>query len=177
MTAVAAGTTSTITLAARDVLAIASNGGLGQITIMPVREAVISLSYGPLPYRQLFGPFSAGATASIFNQTSLSLDADGGTNLANLLTAAASLGRGPSVVSPGTAILFSAALTGTGPATFRIEQSDDGVNWESLGVTFTLANANGPVSDGSLVYVSKRYLSAVVLTLSAGSTINATASA
>lgn len=76
MTAINPGATSTIDLVAGDVLAVASNGGMGQLVITPVREAVIRLAYGPDVYRQRFGPFAAGAQAVVFNQTSQSLDAD-----------------------------------------------------------------------------------------------------
>lgn len=99
----------------------------------------------------------------------------GGGGSTALLTNVAVTGRGAAVVSPGTGVVLSAQLTGTGPASFRLEQSDDGLTgWESLGVVVNLDNSDGPISDGKVLAVSKKYLSAIVLTLPTGSTINST---
>lgn len=69
MTTIAAGANATITVAAGGSVSIASSGGLWTSVETPVGGTPRSVIHGPTAHTRVFGPFVAGATLVLTNQT------------------------------------------------------------------------------------------------------------
>jgi len=101
MTALATGSSVTLTLKDGDTLPIATNGGFATVVETPVSGSVKTTSIGPLPTRMVVGPFNEGATVVISNLTAV-LDYD--STLNNVATYATdSSGNATGLVGPGGA--------------------------------------------------------------------------
>lgn len=74
MTILAQGQTATVTLVDGQVLPIATNGGFVRVSVVPRTGAAFSDTLGPSPTREVFGPFSEGATVTISNDNAASCD-------------------------------------------------------------------------------------------------------
>lgn len=76
MTALAAGSSASVTLGDGGTIAIASNFGFWSVTGTQTAGAAISQSYGPRPVRTVLGPFAEGASITITSvNTDLTYDA------------------------------------------------------------------------------------------------------
>lgn len=74
MTALAIGSSVTATVRDDATVAVATNGGLGSITITPNGGVVTTTNFGPEPTRRVLGPFPEGASVTISNGSCNSLD-------------------------------------------------------------------------------------------------------
>lgn len=74
MTALAIGSTVSATVKDGGTLAIASNGGLGVITVTEGANTAVTANFGPDATRQILGPFPEGALVSLLNTSCNALD-------------------------------------------------------------------------------------------------------
>lgn len=74
MTALAVGSSVTLTPSDGGTIAIATNGGFASIVITPTVGSVQTINLGPAPERRVLGPFSEGASVSITNNSCNSFD-------------------------------------------------------------------------------------------------------
>jgi lysophospholipase L1-like esterase len=78
MTTLAIGSSATCTPRDGGTIAIATNGGFGSVVVTPTGGAASTVNFGPAPIRQIFGPYSEGASIVITNASCNSLDYDAG---------------------------------------------------------------------------------------------------
>ena len=74
MTTLSAGSSVTLTLANNGFLEVATNGGLGSVTITPTGGAAVTESWGPSPFRKRWTGYPEGATAALSNSSAASVD-------------------------------------------------------------------------------------------------------
>jgi len=75
MTSLAIGASVTLTLGNNGFLEVATNGGLGSVTITPIGGAAVSASFGPSPFRKKYaGPYPEGASVLLSNSSAASMD-------------------------------------------------------------------------------------------------------
>jgi len=75
MTTLAAGSSVSLTLANNGFLEVATNGGFGSVTIMPIGGSAVTESWGPSPFRKKYaGPYPEGAAVTLTNKSSVSFD-------------------------------------------------------------------------------------------------------
>jgi hypothetical protein len=76
MTALAIGSSATVSLRDAGQVTVSTNGGLASVTVTPTAGVAQTVSIGPGPTRRTFGPYTEGATVVISNQTVGALDYD-----------------------------------------------------------------------------------------------------
>lgn len=69
MPTVSAGGSASITVYDNGTLSVASNAGFASVAIAQTAGPAISESWGPGPFRKIYGPFKEGATATVSSQT------------------------------------------------------------------------------------------------------------
>jgi len=75
MTSLAIGASVALTLGNNGFLEVATNGGLGSVTITPTGGASASESFGPSPFRKKYaGPYPEGASVLLSNSSAASMD-------------------------------------------------------------------------------------------------------
>lgn len=109
MTALAQGSSITLALQDGGQISISTNGGLASVIATPTGGVAQSQNLGPLPVRVTVGPFSEGASVTIYNQNAvLDYDRPGG-NVATITTDP--LTGGMALVGPdGESIAIPATL-------------------------------------------------------------------
>lgn len=154
MTSLAQGTSITLALQDGGQVNIATNGGLASFIATPTGGAAQSQNMGPLPVRMTVGPFSEGASVTIYNQNAV-LDYDlPGRNIpgipsaftsralgvsddsANLICATAQIATVNTGLPSGFGCSFKGAITFNGTATVTDVRTTGSANpWCALSQT------------------------------------------
>jgi len=122
MTSLAIGASVTLALSNNGFLEIATNGGLGSVTITPTGGAAVSESFGPSPFRKKYaGPYPEGASVLLSNSSAASMDYEtDSTNLpasVQALVSGAGIGYGAMAIMgdsiAGASVAGSAGLYST----------------------------------------------------------------
>ena len=74
MTTLAIGASVSLTLAKNGFLEIATNGGLGSVSITPTGGALVTAAWGPEPVRKRWQGYPEGAAVVLSNLTAPSVD-------------------------------------------------------------------------------------------------------
>lgn len=129
MTTLSQGSSATITVGDNGYVSVATNGGFASVVITPTVGSVQTISIGPSPWRQKFGPFTEGASVVLSNQSCGAFDydynaADGG------LTAAQVAATQALVSVAGN--LAAAAVSSTSGTPGEVRRISDGDNAGAL---------------------------------------------
>ena len=76
MTTLAVGSSVTLTVGDGGTVTVSTNGGIGSVTITPTVGSAISETFGPAPFRKVYGDFKEGASVVVSNSTCATLDYD-----------------------------------------------------------------------------------------------------
>lgn len=76
MTALAIGSSVTVTLSDDGFAKVATNGGIGSVVITPTVGLPTTEKFGPQPHRKVYGPYGEGCSLASTNGTCISLDYD-----------------------------------------------------------------------------------------------------
>ena len=69
MATLQAGSSTSVTLAQGGTISVSTNSGFATVTVTLDSGATTSANFGPLPSRQVFGPYDQGATVALVSQT------------------------------------------------------------------------------------------------------------